>query len=244
MPRSSRYLALSVLASCVAIVSCAAGADLAIGADSSATLGLTLEVPAAIDAKIRSFASPEVAVAGQAAPLFNARAVSASVAARGVAVRTSVAPTAQSYSGTFYIKDLQTLLKDDPELAGLFEYSTEPGSASLRLRVGRHNAGSVVNLFPGIDPELLDALQPPALYDNPVSPAEYRSMLAALLGKAAAAAIDGAAFTMTVHLPGAVLAAGDGVVVSASRRVASITVPALEAMVLDRAVEFSVTWKR
>ena len=171
-----RAIALAVACTAVAASSCGAAADLAFRADRSATVSLAVEVPAAVESRIRQFASSGLSgrsgTPGATAPLFDAAAVSSSVAARGLAVRSSSTPDPRSYKGTFVVPDLRALLADDRDLATVLEYSSGAGRASVRLRIDRDNARAVAALFPGIDGELLESLQPPALYDNPVSAAQ------------------------------------------------------------------------
>jgi hypothetical protein len=174
--------------------------------------------------------------------MFDAAAVASSVSARSVAVRSSTSPSARAYRGSFDVADLGSLLAADAELAAVLRYARGPGWASLRFRADRDNAAALSRLFPGLDGDLLEALQPPAIYDNPVSRDEYRSMLAGLLGKAAASAIDGLSFSLTVSFPGAVIETGGEAVVGSSGRSASLSIPALDAMVLERPFEFYVKW--
>ncbi|PKL09631.1 MAG: hypothetical protein CVV51_02750 [Spirochaetae bacterium HGW-Spirochaetae-7] len=228
--------------------SCGASAALAVRADRSATLSVSLEVPAAVEAKLRQFVASGAAASGAASvatrPLFDPDAVAASMRARGFAVEESTAPTPRSWRGTFRLADLGGLVSSDPELSKAVGYERGAGWASLSVSLSRGNAGALARLFPGIDADLLEALQPPALFDNPVSAAEYRSMLSGLLGMSAVAAIDGMAFTLAVSLPGPALERGGSARLDAARRTASLTVPALEAMVLERPVEFFVKWSQ
>ncbi len=231
-----------MIATASAASSCGAAAALAVRADRSARLTVSVEVPAAVEAKLRQFMASAATTSTAARPLFDPASVAAAMRARGMAVEESAAPTPGSWRGAFRLADLGSLAVSDPELSKAVEYARGPGWASLRVSLRRDNAGALARLFPGIDADLLEALQPPALYDNPVSAAEYRSMLAGLLGKAAAAAIDGMAFMLVVSLPGPALESGGGARLDEARRTASLSVPALESMVLERPVEFFVKW--
>ncbi|MBU0929159.1 MAG: hypothetical protein KKA67_15515 [Spirochaetes bacterium] len=236
--RRQHIVAIIALASAsAALSSCGGSADLALRPDRSASVSVGVEVPAAVDAKLRRLASSDAGAA-----LFDAKAVAASVGARGVAVRESVAPSPRAYRGSFEIADIQRLLASDPELSRILEYGKGPGWASLRVRIDRGSASALARLFPGLDGDLLEALQPPALYDNPVSAAEYRTMLSGLLGSTAARALDGLAFALSVSLPGAVLESGGDARIGPSRRSASLSISALEAMVLDEPVSLYVKW--
>lgn len=224
--------------------SCGATADLAISADRSAMVSVRADIPAAVETRIRQFAASGAAKAdGIAQPLFNAGAVSASMRERGVAVVESAATASRSYRGVFRVADLDGLFARDAQLAGVLQYGHGPGWASLRLSLGRGNAAALARLFPGIDPDLLEALQPPALYDNPVSAAEYRSMLAGLLGTAAVQAIDGMAIALTIRAPGPIIESNGVARPAADRSVAEFSIRALDALVLEVPAGFFVKWK-
>jgi hypothetical protein len=230
-----------VCSSIVLAASCGAGIDLSIRPDRSALITLTVEVPAALDAKIRQFAGSGPAAAAD--PLFDAKAIEASAKGRGLAVKESATPSARSYRGVFSTPNLAALLAGDARLAEAVRYERGPGWASLRVRMDRGNAAAVAELFPGLDPDLLESLQPPALFDNPVTVAEYRSMLAGLLGRTAAASLDDLTVGLAVSLPGAVIeSSGSMAVRSGERPGASIVVRALDAMVLASPVEFYLKW--
>jgi hypothetical protein len=236
--------ALSIVGFIIALSSCGATAGLVLESDRSATLGLSVEVPAAIDTRIRAFVSSSGSGAPSAVPLFDAAAVSKAILARGMTVRESQVPTMRSYAGAFSIKDIAAVLSSDTDLAKILVYARGDGWASLRMRIDRDNAVVLTRLFPGIDQDLLEALQPPALYDNPVNAQEYRSMLAGLLGKTAAGALDGLVFKLTLDLPGTVLESSVGALVDASSKRVTMTIPALDAMVLEKPVDFHVRWKQ
>jgi len=223
--------------------SCGASAGLVLKSDRSATLGLSVEVPAAIETRIRAFASSSGSAASSAVPLFDAGAVTKAISTRGMVVLESKVPTIRSYIGAYAIKDIAAVLSSDTDLAKILVYASGEGWASLRLRIDRDNAAVLTRLFPGIDQDLLEALQPPALYDNPVSTQEYRSMLAGLLGKTAAGSLDGLVFKLVLDLPGAVTESVAGALVDPSGRRVTLVIPALDAMVLEKPVDFRVKWK-
>lgn len=235
---------MAVLAMAAFLASCGAAVDLRLKADGSAGLDVQAEVPEALDAKLRSFvADSGVADSGLATkgPLFSAKAIEAEARSRGLSVRESAAPTPRSYRGSFAAPKLAEVLAGDPSLAKAVAYASGPGWGSLSVRVDRSNARAVAALFPGIDPDLLEALQPPALYDNPVTEAEYRSMLAALLGKTAVSALDGLTLRLAISAPGAILESGG---LSAAPGGASLSIGALKAMVLEKPIEFSLKWRQ
>ena len=228
--------------------SCGASADLAIRADRSALVSVRAEIPAAVESRIRQFiasgtAGGAASGAASAQPLFNANAVSASMRDRGVSVVESAASGSRSYRGVFRVADLDGLSARDPELAGVLEYRHGPGWASLQMRLRRGNAAALAHLFPGIDQDLLEALQPPALYDNPVSVTEYRSMLAGLLGTTAVQAIDGMTIALAIRTPGPIIESNGVTRQASDRSAADFSVRAIDALVLEAPVEFFVRWQ-
>ncbi len=242
---ASRLLAAtSAIALSLVLGSCGAAADLAIRADRSALLSMRVDVPAAVEARIRQFAASGTASAGGEVPLFNAGAVAASVRARGIVVDESAVSGPRSYRGAFRVADLDTLLAGDRRLAEALEYRHGTGWASLRLSLRRGSAAAIAGLFPGIDPDLLEALQPPALYDNPVTVAEYRSMLAGLLGTAAVQAIDGLVIAVTMRTPGPIIESSGVASLRSDRTRAEFSVRALDALVLEHPVEFFIKWEQ
>ncbi len=236
----------AVLLACVAS-SCGVKADLLFRADRSASLALAVEVPQALEAKLRQFAAAAPAPATGSSivvpAMFDAAAIAASVSARGIVIGESVAPSPRSWRGAFSSANLEKLLASDSELATLLAYARGPGWASIRLRVDRTNAAAIAGLFPSLDGQLLEALQPPALYDNPVTAAEYRAMLSGLLGKAAVSALDGVALVLSASFPGAIMESSGGVKIDAARKTATLSVPAIELMVLEQPVVFYIQWK-
>ncbi len=234
-----RIIVVSLAASlAIAVSSCGVGADMAFRTDHSASLALSVEVPQAVEAKLRQFtasASPQA--------MFDAAAIAASVSARGISVRESVSPNQRSWRGAFSIADLEKLLASDKELASVLTFNRGPGWASIRMRIDRTNAPALVRLFPGLDGQLLEALQPPALYDNPVNAAEYRTMLSGLLGKAAVTALDTSTFVLTASLPGSIQESSGNLKVDAARRTVNLVIPAIDVMVLEQPVVFFVQWK-
>jgi hypothetical protein len=224
--------------------SCGAVVDLSIRPDRSATVVLVVDVPPALDARIRQFAaSGSSQPAGKTVPLFDAGAIEASARAKGLVVRESSSPSSHAYRGVYAVADIAALLAADPRLAGALRYERGAGWASLRVRVDKGNAAVVAGMFPGLDPDLLESLQPPALYDNPVTVAEYRTMLSGLLGKAAVASLDDLSVMFTVTVPGAIIESSGGIAAKVGGTAVTVDMRALDAMVLDVPISFYLKWK-
>ena len=236
--------------------SCSASAGMVLKADRSLSVSMALSLPQPVDAWARGMTG-----AGDKAPLFDPAAVAAGARTRGFTVLESSSPTAGSYRGSFSVPDLDAFVSaprpavpaDDtgrrPSPAGslsslgILRVERGPGWASLRMRMDRQNASAILDLFPGVDRQLLESLMPPAAWDNPVTKAQYRSMLGSLMGKAAGNAVDAAVFTLSLTLPGPIIeskggSAGPGT----AGRTVSFSMPALDAMTLETPAEFYVKW--
>ncbi|MBP7264152.1 MAG: hypothetical protein KBB32_08250 [Spirochaetia bacterium] len=217
--------------------SCAGSASLVLRPDRSALIDVSVRLPAQLEAKLRSLSGV------QSGPLFSAEAVSEGASDSGLVVRSS-RNEAAGYQGSFTAADLDQFIRS-AGLAGALTVKRGSGWASLSLTIDRGTAPALVSLFPGLDQDLLEALQPPALYDNPVSQDEYRSMLVALLGTQAASALDTLDFSLSISVPGPILesegfsAPRPGLAAS-SRELA---VPVLRALTLERPLSFFIKWK-
>lgn len=235
-PRGALLAIAMSMAALSLLSSCSSDASLVLRADASASLGIGVEIPQAIEAKLRSLSSTP---AGE--PLLSQAAVAGGAARGGLTVIESRNPSPAAYRGSFRAADLAALaLSSGLRSSGLLSYERGPGWASLRVKVDRSNAGKLLELFPGVDPELLDALQPPALFDNPVSRDEYRAMLLALLGRSAAASLDAAVMRLSLSLPGQALERAGPL--SGSGASWTLSVPLLDALTLERPVEFFIKW--
>lgn len=235
-PRGARLALAALLPAIIYLGSCSSDASLVLRADASATVGIGVEIPREIEAKLRSLSSVP---SGE--PLVSQAAVAGGAAKGGLAVLESRNPSPAAYRGSFRADDLAALARSSGlRSSGLLSYERGAGWASLRVKVDRSNAARLLELFPGVDPELLDALQPPALFDNPVSRDEYRSMLVALLGRSAAASLDAAAMRLSLALPGQALERSGPL--SGSGASWTLSVPLLDALTLEKPVEFFIKW--
>ncbi len=232
------FMAIAILA----LASCSTRASMILKENGDASVAVYFEIPAAVELKLRNLAAGD-SVSGS---FFDAAAVETGLRTRGLIVHESRTPDARSYSGSFDIKSLPLFIQNDPELskAGILSFSREKGWAEVRIRITRLNSRALVNLFPSVDMQLLESLSPPALFDLPVSKANYRSMLAALLGKAAIEAIDASSFILSISVPGPILENDGGVVKASSNgRIFVCTVPVLDAMTLEQAITLRIRWK-
>jgi hypothetical protein len=166
---------------------------------------------------------------------------------RGLKILGYSIPDRSSQAISFEAVDLADFIASDPRMrdSGLLRYESGQGWASLRMTVTNTNASVLIDLFPGLDPDLLEALQPPALFYNPVSTAEYRSMLGALMGRTAAGALDSTSLSLNLILPGAIMeSSGLTLPGGSSPRSASFTVAVVDALVLEKPIDIYLKWQQ
>jgi shikimate kinase len=94
--------------------------------------------------------------------------------------------------------------------------------------------------MPGIDPNLLDALSPPALEEDPVTVEEYKTMLKTVLGEKAMPAMEAAAIKLSITAPGVVIGSGGG---SLSGSTLSAKLPIIDLLVLEKPIEVWIRWR-
>jgi hypothetical protein len=238
-------LGAAFLAVTLILASCSASVSSAIKADGGARISVAAEMPAALAAKFRklaqagSSAQPSSQAPG---PFFNAAAIRKSLAARpGLSIVELSQPSPDSIRVELLARSLDELAAS-PELKGssVITIGRGPGWAEFRLRLERGGAKALSALLPGIDPYLMDALSPPALEEDPVTLAEYKTMLKSVLGEKAMPAMEAASLALSFTAPGPVLASGGGAL---SGPTLTATIPLIEVLALEKPVEIWLRWK-
>ncbi|GAB1431890.1 hypothetical protein MASR2M29_05150 [Spirochaetota bacterium] len=221
--------------------SCATKVNLKINTDASAELSMSMDMPAPLEAKIRQFSgSPDLT---PQASLINAETISGSLTGMSARVLESRLVDLRSYKGTFYVADLKQFLGREKGLSSILLYEKGAGYSSFDFSLDRSNARTLLKLFPGLDEDLLESLQLPAFYDNPVSANEYRTMLGGLLGKTAASSIDDQYFRLELNVPGPIIEVSGQIDAKTGSRSAVLSVKAIDIMVLEKPLRFFIKWK-
>ncbi|MDX9957578.1 MAG: hypothetical protein RBT68_03970 [Spirochaetia bacterium] len=222
--------------------SCSTKAEMTIGKDSKASISLVVSIPPEIEAWMRRTTGLPAG-----SPLFNSEGTAEALRNRGFKVISSRLPNRYSQEVSFETADLAAFIASDTRLkdSSLIHYKSGQGWASIRLTVTSTNASALIDLFPGLDPQLLEALQPPALFYNPVTTAEYRSMLGALMGRTAAGALDATKLNLKLILPGTILESSGMIPGSGPNpRTAEFTIAVVDAMVLEKPIDIYLKWEQ
>jgi len=234
--------ALSITVLILLSISCSTKAEMTIRKDRGASISLLVSIPPEIEAWMRRTSGMPAG-----SQLFDPANTAAALRNRGLKVLGYSIPDRSSQAINFEAMDLAAFIAGDPGLrdSGLLRYESGQGWASLRMTVSSTNASALIDLFPGVDPDLLEALQPPALFYNPVSTAEYRSMLGVLMGRTAATALDATTLSLNLVLPGAITeSSGLTLAPGPSPRSASLSIAVVEAMVLEKPIHLYLKWQQ
>ncbi len=239
--RVPSFALAAALAASLCLASCAASMTLSVGSDGSGTLSVDARVPDAVAARLQAYRSAAGGSCSESAPLFDARAIREGTSARGLAALSVETPAPNRFRGSFTIRSLAEAA-GNPGLSGsgMLRLESSAKGSTLSFRLSRENAASLPELFPGLDPYILEALSPPALDPYPVTAGEYREMLGALLGEAAARELEGAEAVVRIRLPGAVTGSSGG---EASGAAFTASIRIFDLLVLEKPIAFSVSWK-
>jgi hypothetical protein len=231
------------LAATVLFSACSAQASSVIKTDGSATISVQASMPEALAAKFRKLASVgDSSGAGQTDSFFNASAIRSSLAKNpGITVLSLEQPGPYSINLELSERSLDELASSsDLKKAGVLTLARGPHWTECRFRLARGEASALSALMPGIDPNLLDTLSPPALEEDPVTVDEYKTMLKTVLGGKAMPAMEAASIKLSITAPGAVIDSGGG---SLSGSTLSATLPIIDLLVLEKPIEVWIRWK-
>jgi hypothetical protein len=233
------------LAAVLALASCSASVASTLRQDGSARISIEAEIPPAVAAKLRKLSSvggSDQDGAQASASLFDARAMRKSLSERPeLEVLELSQPKPDSIHILLAVKSLKKLA-ESPELqgSGIIGFESGQSSSECRFRLERSKAKALSALLPGMDPGLMEALSPPALEEEPLSLAEYKTMLKSVLGEKAMPALEAATLKLSITAPGTVLASGGGTL---SDRSLSASIPILEILALEKPVDVWLRWK-
>ena len=239
--------ALVVVLSCLALAalplaSCAVNQTLEVSGDGSGTLSTHAEVSPIL----RDYLSSLAEVSGGAGPLkdgrvFDAPSIRKDFQARpGVAVLKAETPTTSSLDLDLGFDSLQDALRSQGALGavGAITVADNGGSTTLKLRLDRSTWGQLVSLFPPLRDPIVQQLGPQGT--GKVTESDYLEMIRFSMGDTAPGLLKKSFFTLTVRPEGQIVSQaggtlGDGAVV--------FRIPVLRVLVLDRPLEYSVTFR-
>jgi hypothetical protein len=215
--------------------SCASSA--AIKADGALRLDLQTTVPPVLAAKLRSLSGKD-----SGARLFDEKSLRRSIESRSdFKILALAAPSSDSFSASLSAPDLAgALAESELSKKGIVRLNKGAGWTELSIRLARGQGRTALDLFPGIDEDLIDALSPPALDEDPVSQAEYRTMLSSLIGSKAMKALDASELSLDISAPDTIIESEGGQV---SGKTLKVRIPILDLLCLEKPVQIRLRFK-
>jgi hypothetical protein len=239
-------LAAAFLVVTLLFSACSAQVSSTIKADGGARVSVQAEIPAPLSAKFRKLAASGASSSTKAqeanGPFFDAAAIRKSLVAKpGVEIVELTQPDPDSIHLVISARNLETLASSsDLKGTGLIKVTHGSGWTECRFSLARGDAKGLSALMPGIDPYLLDAISPPALEEDPVTVAEYKTMLKSVLGEKAMPAMEAAAIRLSITAPSVVISSGGGVLTGSTL---NASIPIIDALVLEKPLDIWMRWK-
>ncbi len=225
---------LSLLAA-LCFSSCAGTAT--INSNNSARINIRAEIPAPLGAKLRSLSGKSAS-----SPLFDIAGMQSAIRNKPYLKPLSLgAPGPNMFEGSIEISDLGRAFEAGGlTKRGIATLEKGPGWTELRVHLSRGQGRALLQLFPGIDEDLIDALSPPALDDEPLSRADYVTMLKSLLGSKAMASLESSALELSASAPSALIDSEGG---NASGQTLKVKLPLLDLLCLEHPITIRLRWK-
>jgi hypothetical protein len=244
MPSSLRaFVAASCIVCALALSSCTVNQSLVIAPDGSGTFSMHAEVSVLLKDYLVSLAG----ISGTSGPLkdgrvFDAAAIRKDLQSRpGIVVQKASTPAANVLDLELGFDTLQDLAGTREALndAGAISIVDEQDRSTLRLHLDRTTWGELARLFPPLRDPLIAELGPQA--NGTVTDDDYLAMIRFSIGDAAPALLQKSFFTLTVQPTGQIIAQSGGTV---NDGIVTFRIPVLRILVLDRPLNYSVTWAR
>jgi hypothetical protein len=213
-----------------------------IKSDGSGTLAMHAEV----SKLLRDYVASLAEVSGNSTivkggKLFDAAAVRKDFESRpGITVKKAVAPTADSLDLEITFTSLQNVFAQDKTLAGTgaLVYGESGGKKTVKLHLDRSNYTQLSALFPLLKDPTFAGLGPQV--NDTITDDEYLSMIQFTLGDDAPGLLKKSFMTLSIDPEGDIVSQSGGTV---SGGAVVFRIPLLRLLVLDKPLDYSVTFK-
>lgn len=220
--------------------SCAVNQTLVISADGSGTLATHAEVSPLLRDYVLGLADISGGPAKEGR-VFDAAATRKDFQSRpGIIVTRAETPTPSSLDLDLAFESLQDVVRGQDALAnaGAVAVVDDGDRRTLRLHLDRATWGQVASLFPLLRDPVFAQLGPQGT--GQVSEADYLSMIRFSIGEDAPGLLRKSFITLTVQPGGEILSQAGGTL---NGNTVVFRIPVLRALVLDRPLDYSVTFR-
>ncbi len=233
---------MSACALLLTAVGCSARYDVSILKGGAADIRFSLE---ANEAVMKSMAEKAALFTGEEtegkAMTFDVEGIRAAAATRkDVKILSLEEPDAMSLKGRASVPALASLGADGDKASSFFSYQEKGGVATLAFKLDRGNAAGISDLLIGLDRDFIELLAPPALYGDEITEEEYAQSLVPFIGKKDLPVFQASNAVFRLTAPGKVVSSSGG---KLEGNALVVTVPAMRALVLEKPIEFSLSWK-
>jgi hypothetical protein len=242
MFRKPRAAAAGLLLAALALASCTVNQTLVIADDGSGTLVMHAEV----STLLRDYLSSLAEVSGTPGPLkegrlFDAAAITKDLQSRpGIVVRKASTPTPVALDLELAFDSLQDAVegRDQMKSAGMLVLVDAEGQRTLRLHLDRATWGELAALFPPLKDPLVAELGPQG--SGQTTDTDYLAMIRFSIGDAAPGLLKKSFVTLTIQPQGEIISQSCGTM---SGGAVVFRIPLLRILVLDRPLDYSVTFR-
>ena len=245
MPQTSRTSIRGggiLLAGMLLLASCTVNQTISIKNDGSGTLILHAEVTKVLHDYLASLAE----VAGNGAlmkggKVFDAASIRKDFESRpGLTVKKVATPTADSLDLEIAYASVQNIFSsvDTLKSSGALVYSEAAGKKTIRLHLDRTNYTQLSALFPLLKDPTFASLMPQV--GDTITDEDYLSMIQFSIGDEGPALLKKSFITLTIDPEGEILSQTGGTV---SAGAVVFRIPLIRMLVLDKPLDYSVTFK-
>jgi len=244
MPWKLRAAVLAAgLLGALALGSCTVNQTIVIADDGSGTLAMHAEV----STLLRDYLANLAEISGTAGPLkegrvFDAEAIRKDFQSRpGIVVRKASTPTSSVLDLELDFDSLQDLLGGQEAFreAGALVIVDAGDRSTLKMHLDRATWGQLVRLFPPLRDPLVAELGPQG--SGQVTDDDYLAMIRFSIGDAAPGLLKKSFVTLTIQPQGEIISQSGGTITGGA---VVFRIPVLRILVLDRPLDYSITWER
>jgi hypothetical protein len=231
------------LALWLALASCSTNQAIVIADDGSGSFTMHAE----LSPLLRDYLASLADLSGTASPLKNGRVFDAAAITKelqsrpGITVQKAATPSPGVLDLALGFDSLQDLVsgRDALKDTGAITVADSGDTTTLRLHFDRSTWAQLAGLFPPLRDPLVAELGPQA--NGKITDDDYLAMIRFSIGDAAPGLPKKSFLTLSVQPPGEIVSQSGGTV---SDGAVTFRIPVLRILVLDRPLDYSLSWKR
>jgi hypothetical protein len=226
----------------LAVLSCSMSNTIVVKSDGSGTVAVRLEV----SKLFREYLSSMAEVAGQADAakkdqLFDLKEIRKGFEDRpGITVKRLASPKPEILEADLGFRSIQEIFASEAALKGasIVSFTQANGTRTLKLHLDRTNYAQVAKILPGMSNPLFEGMGPQE--SDTITEEEYLEMITFSLGEEGPALLKKSFIDVTIRPEGELVSQVGG---TAANGGVLFRIPLLRLLVLDKPLDYSVTFK-